>query len=81
MRFGQGFPPVRGAREYTNATDCAVLTTAVCPEHEHWQQRSGVNPLGAAFGARVEEEYFQRVGFRLRDEFLGWDSADRRGEH
>ncbi|WOO79374.1 Cell cycle serine/threonine-protein kinase hsk1 [Vanrija pseudolonga] len=62
MRFGQGFPPVRGA---------------LCPEHEHWQQRSGVNPLGAAFGARVEEEYFQRVGFRLREEFLGWDSADR----
>lgn len=65
MRFGQGLPPARDA---------------LCPEHEHWQQRSGVNPLGAAWGATHDEEYYRHAGFDVHDEFEGWDYMGARDE-
>jgi hypothetical protein len=58
MRFGQGIPTSR---------------TTLCPEHEHWQQRSGVNPLGAAYGATLDEDYYQHAGFHTLDEHAAWN--------
>ncbi|BEJ11324.1 hypothetical protein CspHIS471_0107460 [Cutaneotrichosporon sp. HIS471] len=63
MRFGQGFPSSRDM---------------LCPEHEHWQQRSGVNPLGAAWGATLNEEYYRHAGFHVDEEFEGWDDMGAR---
>lgn len=60
MRFGQGLPTSR---------------EAWCPEHEHWQQRSGANPIGAAYGATLDDEYHQHAGFHVADEHLGWDDV------
>ncbi|BEI80242.1 hypothetical protein CcaverHIS002_0107710 [Cutaneotrichosporon cavernicola] len=63
MRFGQGFPCSRDM---------------LCPEHDHWQQRSGVNPLGAAWGATLNEEYYRHAGFHVDEEFEGWDDMGAR---
>jgi len=63
MRFGQGIP---------------VSRNGLCPEHEHWQQRSGVNPLGAAYGATLDEEYYQHAGFHVMDEHAGWNDQGAR---
>lgn len=60
MRFGQGIPTSR---------------TSLCPEHEHWQQRSGVNPLSAAYGATLDEEYYQHAGYHLLPEHVGYDDC------
>lgn len=58
MRFGQGLPLSR---------------ESMCPEHEHWQQRSGVNPIGAALGARLDEEYYELTGFHVYQDYENWD--------
>lgn len=58
MNFGQGLPLSRDS---------------LCPEHEHWQQRSGVNPLGAAFGCELDKDYHLRTGFHVLDEYSNWD--------
>lgn len=63
MRFGQGIPPTR---------------ESLCPEHEHWQQRSGVNPLGAAYGATLDEEYYRHAGFHVDEAHEGWDDMGAR---
>lgn len=63
MRFGQGLPPSRDE---------------LCPEHEHWQQRSGVNPIGAAYGATLVDEYYQHAGFHVHDDHAGWDHMGAR---
>ncbi|GMK54719.1 hypothetical protein CspeluHIS016_0113050 [Cutaneotrichosporon spelunceum] len=63
MRFGQGFPSSRDT---------------LCPEHEHWQERSGVNPLGAAWGATLNDEYYRHAGFHVDEDFEGWDDIGAR---
>lgn len=50
----------------------------MCPEHDHWQQRSGVNPIGAALGARLDEEYYELTGFHVYREYEGWDDFSAR---
>jgi hypothetical protein len=37
-----------------------------------------VNPLGAAWGATHNEEYYRHAGFHVDEEFEGWDDMGAR---
>lgn len=58
MGFGQGIPSNRTSRKSQLFSFCmddpSANAEAVCPEHEHWQQRLGYNPL--AVSTRWDED-------------------------
>lgn len=46
MHFGQGIPAAEDKRQCNCCcSQTSLLTRTVCPEHEHWQQRTLLNPI------------------------------------